>query len=48
MKNGDVMNDSDIVSRFNEIYDSTNKYIVAFITVKCGNSSDISDTVKMQ
>ena len=44
MKDGDVMNnDSDIVSRFNEIYDTTNKYILTFITAKCGNSSDIND-----
>jgi RNA polymerase sigma-70 factor (ECF subfamily) len=43
MKDGDVMDDSDIVSRFNEIYDTTNKYILTFITAKCGSSSDIND-----
>jgi RNA polymerase sigma-70 factor (ECF subfamily) len=42
-KDGEVMIDSDIISRFNEIYDSTNKYILTYITSKCGNSSDISD-----
>ncbi|MCL1794438.1 MAG: sigma-70 family RNA polymerase sigma factor [Oscillospiraceae bacterium] len=43
MKDGDIMAGSDIVSRFNEIYDSTNKYILAFITSKCGNTADIND-----
>ena len=28
---------------FNEIYDSTNRRILAFITAKCGRTSDISD-----
>jgi RNA polymerase sigma-70 factor (ECF subfamily) len=43
MKDGDVMYGSDTVSRFNEIYDSTNKFILAFITARCGNTSDIGD-----
>ena len=43
MKDGDLMHGSDVVSRFNEIYDSTNNYILAFITAKCGNTSDIGD-----
>jgi RNA polymerase sigma-70 factor (ECF subfamily) len=38
-----TMSDSDIVSRFNEIYDATNKPVLAFITAKCGNTSDIND-----
>lgn len=42
-KGSDVMPESDINSRFNEIYDSTNKSILAFITVRCANTSDISD-----
>ena len=42
MKDGVIM-DSDIISRFNEMYDSTNKYILKFITAKCGNPSDIND-----
>ncbi|MDR0197283.1 MAG: RNA polymerase sigma factor [Oscillospiraceae bacterium] len=37
------MTDSAIVSRFNEIYDSTYKPVVAFITAKCGNTADICD-----
>jgi len=43
MKSGDLMYCSDITSRFNEIYDSTNKFILAFITAKCGNISDAGD-----
>jgi len=43
MEDGDVMPELDIVSRFNEIYDSTNKPILAFITARCGNTSDIHD-----
>jgi len=33
-----------ITSRFNEIYDSTYKDVLAFVTVKCGNTADISDS----
>jgi RNA polymerase sigma-70 factor (ECF subfamily) len=43
MKDGDVMSGTDITSRFNEIYDSTNKFILAFITAKCSNMSDVGD-----
>jgi len=43
MKDGDLMLSSDIVLRFNEIYDSTNKYILTVITAKCGNTYDIND-----
>jgi len=43
MEDGDVMLDSNIDSRFNEIYDSTNKSVLAFITARCGNNADISD-----
>ena len=43
MKGCDIVADTDIVSQFNEIYDNTNRYILKFITAKCGNSSDISD-----
>jgi len=42
-KGCDVMQEGNIVSRFNEIYDSTNKIVLAFITAKCGNTSDIDD-----
>ena len=42
-KGCDVMHEGNIVSRFNEIYDSTNKIVLAFITAKCGNTSDIDD-----
>jgi len=37
------MPNPDIALRFDEIYDSTNKAILAFITAKCGNTADISD-----
>jgi len=42
-KDGDFMLGSDATSRFNEIYDSTNKSVLAFIASKCGNTSDIND-----
>lgn len=35
------MVDQDTV--FNEIYDSTNKAVLSFITAKCGNTADIHD-----
>jgi RNA polymerase sigma-70 factor (ECF subfamily) len=38
-----IMADTDINSRFSEIYDSTNKHVLAFITAKCGNTADIND-----
>lgn len=37
------MVDPNITSRFNEIYDSTYKVVLSFITVKCRNTADISD-----
>ena len=37
------MPDRDVASRFNEIYDSTNKSVLVFITAKCGRTADISD-----
>ena len=43
MKGCDVMSGENIDSRFNEIYDTTNKIILAFITAKCGNAADIND-----
>jgi len=43
VKESNAVLGSDINSRFNEIYDSTNKSILAFITAKCGNTSDIND-----
>ena len=43
----DIMSDTEIstnvTARFNEIYNETNKSILAFITVRCGNTSDIND-----
>ena len=35
--------DSNIASRFDEIYDSTNKAALVLITAKCGNTADIND-----
>jgi RNA polymerase sigma factor, sigma-70 family len=43
VKGRDTVAESDINSRFNEIYDSTNKIILAFITARCGNLSDTGD-----
>ena len=37
------MSNPNIASRFDEIYNSTNKAVLAFITSKCGNSADIND-----
>ena len=37
------MSNPNIASRFDKIYDSTNKAVLAFITVKCKNTADISD-----
>jgi RNA polymerase sigma-70 factor (ECF subfamily) len=33
----------DVASRFNEMYDSTYKAALSFITAKCGNTADIRD-----
>lgn len=35
-----------ITSRFNEIYNSTNKAVLSFVTVKCRNTADIQDIVQ--
>jgi len=43
MKESDIMPDTNIVARFDEIYDSTNKLVLAYITSKCGNTADIND-----
>ena len=40
------MVDRSIDSRFNEIYDSTNKAVLAFVTAKCCSTSDIQDIVQ--
>ena len=37
------MSNPNAASRFGEIYDSTNKAILAFITAKCGRTADIND-----
>ena len=37
------MSNPSISSRFDEIYDSTNKSVLAFITAKCRNTADIND-----
>ena len=37
------MVDQNTVSRFNSLYDSTNKKVLAYITAKCGNLADIGD-----
>ena len=37
------MSNPDIASRFDEIYNSTNKTVLAFITAKCGHTADIND-----
>ena len=40
------MSNPDAASRFDEIYDSTNKAVLAFITAKCRNTADISDVLQ--
>jgi RNA polymerase sigma-70 factor (ECF subfamily) len=37
------MSNPNIASRFDDIYNSTNKAVLALITAKCGNTADISD-----
>ena len=37
------MSNPNTVSRFDDIYNSTNKSVLAFITAKCRNTADISD-----
>jgi len=40
---GDLMTNLSAASRFDEIYDETSRPLLAFITSKCKNTSDISD-----
>ena len=40
------MPNTDIVSRFNEIYNSTSKTVLTFITARCAHTADISDIVQ--
>jgi RNA polymerase sigma-70 factor (ECF subfamily) len=37
------MSNPNTASRFDEIYDSTSKSVLAFITAKCGRTADIND-----
>ena len=37
------MSNPNIASRFDEVYNSTNKAVLALITAKCGRTSDIND-----
>ena len=37
------MSDPNAASRFDEIYNSTSKAVLVFITAKCGRTADISD-----
>lgn len=37
------MSNPNIASRFDEIYNSTNKAVLAFITAKCSHTADIKD-----
>lgn len=37
------MVDPNITTLFNDIYDSTNRKVLSFITAKCNNTSEISD-----
>jgi RNA polymerase sigma-70 factor (ECF subfamily) len=43
MRGGDLMPNPDAASRFDEIYDSTSRAVLAFITAKCGRTADIND-----
>jgi RNA polymerase sigma-70 factor (ECF subfamily) len=40
------MTGHEITSRFNEIYNSTQKAVLSFVTAKCGNTADIADIVQ--
>ncbi len=42
-KGGDLMSNPNTVSRFDEIYNSTSKTVLAFITARCGRTADIND-----
>ena len=43
VKGSEIMLESNIDSRFNEIYDSTNRPVLEFITSRCSNTSNIND-----
>jgi RNA polymerase sigma-70 factor (ECF subfamily) len=43
VRGGDLMSNPNIASRFDEMYNSTSKAVLAFITAKCGRTADISD-----
>jgi RNA polymerase sigma-70 factor (ECF subfamily) len=40
------MGDNNVTSRFNRIYDATNKQALSYITAKCGNIDDINDILQ--
>ena len=40
------MVDPIITSRFNEIYNTTYKSVLSYVTVKCGNTADIQDIMQ--
>lgn len=40
------MGENNVTSRFNSIYDATNKQALSFITAKCGNIDDVSDILQ--
>jgi RNA polymerase sigma-70 factor (ECF subfamily) len=40
------MVDPIITSRFNEVYDSTYKAVLSYVTAKCGNTADIQDIMQ--
>lgn len=42
-RGGDLMSNPNVASRFDEIYNSTNNTVLAFITTKCGRTADIND-----
>jgi RNA polymerase sigma-70 factor (ECF subfamily) len=45
-RGGDLMSNPNIASRFDEIYNSTSKSTLAFITAKCKNTADINDILQ--
>ena len=40
------MVDPNITLRFNEVYESTYKTVLSFVTSKCGNTADIQDIIQ--
>ena len=40
------MVDPNVTSRFNEIYESTNRAVLSYITAKCRNTADIQDIMQ--